>query len=131
MQKQIHILIVEDDSDHRELLKANLESYGYCCHEAVNGIEGLTALTRRFFDGVICDYHMPFINGIQFIEKARMTRSLGSLPIIFMTGHSDPAILQKALNAGATTTLLKPIIHAELQTALRLLTKKIIPHDPS
>lgn len=115
------ILIVEDDPDHREILTTRLRSFGFLCQEAADGYGGLDKLGHSPFDLVISDYQMPQMNGIQFIQSIRMTKGLSTIPIILMTGHSDPTVIEQALSAGATTTLTKPCSFDTLKTALNLI----------
>lgn len=114
------ILIVEDDPDHREILKTRLEALGYACQEAPNGHEGLSKFRHSCFDLVIADYRMPQMSGIQFIHAVRKTYGISTIPIIFMTAHSDPTVIDHALSVGATTTLVKPYSLGNLQTALNM-----------
>jgi two-component system chemotaxis response regulator CheY len=115
---RIRILIVDDDPDHREILKTRLHSLGYVCEEASDGQEGLYKLDHASFDLVMSDYQMPLMNGIQLIHAVRTTDGLSTVPIILMTGHSDPTVIDHARSAGATSILTKPYTLEHLQTAL-------------
>ena len=117
----MRILIVEDNRDHREILHTLLDSLGYVCREAANGREGLNELRRSFFNLVMTDYQMPQMNGIQFIQQIQTTQDLSAIPIILMTGHSDPKVIDHARAVGATSTLLKPYSLEELKTSLNLV----------
>ncbi|MBA3966374.1 MAG: response regulator, partial [Nitrospirales bacterium] len=64
---------MEDNPDHREILKTRLNSLGYVCQEATGGHEGLLRLCYSRFDLVICDDRMPEMNGFQFIHTVRKT----------------------------------------------------------
>ncbi len=119
------ILIVEDNPDHREILKTRLTSLGYVCQETDDGHEGLCALSYSRFDLVMCDYQMPEMNGLQFIHTVRTTSGISIIPIIFMTAHSDPFFIDHAVSVGATATLVKPFSLENLKTALdRIWTMK-------
>ncbi len=116
----MRILIVEDNRDHREILHTLLDSLGYVCQEAANGSEGLNELRRSIFNLVMTDYQMPQMNGIQLIHQVRNTQDLSAIPIILMTGHSDPKVIDHARAVGATSTLLKPYSLEDLKTSLNL-----------
>lgn len=118
---EIRILIVEDNPDHREILKTRLNSLGFVCQEAADGHEGLFSLHYSRVDLVICDYRMPGMNGFQFIHTVRKTFGISTIPIIFMTTHSNPAVMDLALSVGATTILAKPFSLKSLQTAINLI----------
>ena len=117
----LRILIVEDNRDHRKILHTLLNSLGYVCREAANGSEGLNELRRSIFNLVMTDYQMPQMNGIQFIHQVRTTQGLSAIPIIFMTGHSDPKVIDHARAVGATSILLKPYSLEDLKTSLNLV----------
>lgn len=117
----MRILIVEDNPDHREILKTRLHSLGYVCQEATDGHDGLFTLGYSRFDLVICDYRMPEMNGFQFIHTVRKTSGISTIPIIFMTTHSDRTVIDQALSLGATTALVKPYSLENLKTALYLI----------
>lgn len=118
---EMRILIVEDNPDHREILTTRLNSLGYVCQQATDGHEGLFTLCHSRFDLVICDYRMPEMNGFQFIHTVRQTSGISTIPIIFMTTHSDRAVIDHAFSLGATTTLVKPYSLENLKTALDLI----------
>ena len=118
---EMRILIVEDNPDHREILKTRLKSLGYMCQEATDGHEGLITLDHSRFDLVMCDYRMPEMNGFQFIHTLRKTYGISTIPITFMTTHSDRTVIDQAFSLGATTTLVKPYSLENLKTALDLI----------
>lgn len=118
---EMRILVVEDNPDHREILKTRLNSLGYVSQEAAGSHEGLIALSYSRFDLVICDYRMPEMNGFQFIHTVRKTYGMSTIPIIFMTTHSDRTVIDHAFSLGATTTLVKPYSLENLKTALDLI----------
>lgn len=118
---EMRILIVEDNPDHREILKTRLNSLGNVCREATDGHEGLLTLCYSPFDLVMCDYRMPEMNGFQFIHTVRKTSGISCIPIIFMTTHSDRSVIDQALSLGATTALAKPYSVENLKTALYLI----------
>ncbi|MBA3967015.1 MAG: response regulator [Nitrospirales bacterium] len=64
---------------------------------------------------------MPEMNGFQFIHTVRKTSGISTIPIIFLTTHSDRTVIDQAFSLGATTTLVKPYSLENLKTALDLL----------
>ncbi len=118
---EMRILIVEDNPDHREILQTRLHSLGNVCQEATDGRKGFLTLCSSRFDLVFCDYRMPEMNGFQFIHTVRKTSGISTIPIIFMTTHSDRTVIDHALSLGATTALVKPYSLENLKTALYLI----------
>lgn len=117
----MRILIVEDNPDHREILQTRLNSLGHVCQVATDGHEALFTLCYSRFELVICDYRMPEMNGFQFIHTVRKTSGISTIPIIFMTTHSDRTVIDHAFSLGATTALVKPYSLENLKTALYLV----------
>lgn len=102
------ILIVDDDPDIRVLLRSILESSGYHCDEAWNGLDALEKTETEVYALILLDYSMPVMNGLEVIQKLAQ-KSWSSRPqVIMMTAHRDEAIRSQALDAGATAVLSKP-----------------------
>lgn len=102
------ILIVDDDHDIRMILRSVLESYGYHCDEANNGLKALEKIEANDYALILLDYSMPVMNGLEVIQK------LGEAPrsfrpqIVMMTANSDHSLRTQALAAGAAVVLSKP-----------------------
>jgi two-component system chemotaxis response regulator CheY len=78
------VLIIDDADDLRYLTSMALSNAGYNTYSASDGAEGLAAMTKRRYDVVLVDYHMPRVNGLQFIEMSRA--KWPDIPIILMSG---------------------------------------------
>lgn len=112
------ILLVDDDETLRSTLSTFLSRLGLgITVEASNGLEGLSALSSLPADLVITDCQMPLMDGISFV---RALRSQGhSMPVIMLSGQSDPQITQIALRAGVNQYLPKPLRPADLIDTIR------------
>jgi len=78
-----HILVVDDDSDRRQLSVDVLVRSGFEVDAAVDGADAWEALRVKHYDLVITDNKMPRMTGIELIEKLRLTRL--ALPVIMAT----------------------------------------------
>lgn len=78
------ILIIDDAEDIRYLTSLALNDAGYNTYSASDGAEGLNAMRKRRYDVVLVDYHMPRVNGLQFIETSRF--QWPDTPVILMSG---------------------------------------------
>ncbi|RKX25466.1 MAG: hypothetical protein DRP47_09780 [Candidatus Zixiibacteriota bacterium] len=93
-KSEIHILVVDDDNNLRELLIDTLEGIGYPAEAAVDGIEALEKLRKTPYDLMISDIKMPGIDGIRLLHKTR--RYYPDMPVILITGYATPEIMGRA-----------------------------------
>jgi CheY-like chemotaxis protein len=112
------ILLIEDNSDAREALRALLELDGYEVHAAAEGVEGLDLARTKAPEVALIDIGLPGFDGY---EVARRMIALPSrAPVmIALTGYSEPEDRQRAKDAGFAAHLVKPVDPDELT---RLLT---------
>jgi CheY-like chemotaxis protein len=110
------VLIVEDDADIRSLFEASLAGHGYAVDTASNGRDALAMMEpRRVLPSVIvCDLHMPVMDGWQLLTALADTPRLASIPVIVLTAADDPS--KRAPRP--TTMLIKPVAIDDLLTAI-------------
>jgi CheY-like chemotaxis protein len=115
-------LVVDDDADIRELLTGFVEILGLSVSQAEDGLAAYNALQENEFDYVFVDLHMPEMNGLELIEKAK--KELNSQArFVIVTGSSvDSDFTEEQLvKCGVDYVLEKPFTRAELSQALDLL----------
>ncbi len=104
------ILVVDDSESIREVVRYNLESYGYSVILATDGEDALSFLDGREIHLVITDLHMPIRDGIGLIKKIRKIPKYKRIPILFLTTESQKEKKMEARKAGATAWILKPFV---------------------
>ncbi len=118
------ILLVDDVQENRSLLEVLLKKLGYRCQHSANGKEAVELCRQRRFDLILMDLQMPIMDGF---EAARQIRSGGlneETPIVAMTASGQKGDDLKALDAGCTDCLGKPISRERLQRKVwRLLAQ--------
>ena len=104
-----HILVVDDDSVQRRLLKNAVERHGHIAHLAENGRAGLEVLKRRLgeINVIVLDLVMPEMNGLAFLAALH---DLGiEIPVIVQTGQGGIETVVQAMRAGAFDFVVKPV----------------------
>jgi two-component system cell cycle response regulator DivK len=105
------ILVVEDNEDTREILLYRLKNMGdFEVLLASNGKEALDIAAKSRPDLIIMDLKMPVMNGWEATEVLRQTDWAKELPIIALTAQAMEGDEEKALKAGCTDYIPKPIM---------------------
>lgn len=113
------ILTVDDSSSIRQLVSSTLADGGYRVVEASNGKEGLDKLLGTSVDLIISDLHMPYLDGIGFIQMIRSTSLYRFVPIIMLTTEHQVSLKQAGAAAGATAWLTKPFKPQDLMALIK------------
>jgi len=100
------ILIIDDERAIRNTLSEILSYEGYKIEEAADGEEGLKKFTSAAFDVVLCDIKMPKMDGLEFLEKAKLINP--DVPIIVISGHGNIETAVEAVKKGAFDYISKP-----------------------
>lgn len=121
MKKELEILIVDDDSAHRVMLKKLIGGWGYRVFEADDGAVAIEEAARRSFDLILMDVRMVNISGIEALERIKATNP--AIPIIIMTAYASVETAVSALKKGAYDYLTKPLDFDELQIKIARATE--------
>lgn len=103
---QGRLLIVDDEEDIREVLKASLENFVEHISEAQDGAEAIEMMTHQSFDAVLSDINMPRKNGIEFLKWIRS--HVIDIPFVILTGHGDSVMADRLKPLGVDCFLTKP-----------------------
>jgi len=103
------ILLVEDNETNLYLIRFMLEKAGYQTIEAKNGIAGVELAISEKPDLVIMDIQLPDIDGLEATRRIRASKSDGSIPIVALTSYAMTGDRGRALAAGCTGYIEKPI----------------------
>lgn len=117
-----NILIIDDEKAIRKTLVEILSFEGYTIDEAGDGDEGLKKFSEKNYDLVLCDIKMPKMDGIEFLEKAKVVNS--DIPIIIISGHGNIETAVEAVKRGAFDYISKPPDLNRLLITLRNATEK-------
>src|SRR5215467_9913432 len=115
------ILIVEDKAASRELLRTVLEKEGYNVAEAKDGDEALERLKAATPDLVLLDLQIPIRNGYDVLRIIRDDKRLVNVPVVALTASAMQGDREKALAAGFTSYIAKPVGLTQLREEVRRL----------
>lgn len=107
----MNILIADDESDIRNLIKISLEENGYTVLTAENGKEAWDIFTTQEVHLAILDVMMPVVDGFNLLRKIR---ECSTIPVIFLTARVDDMDKVLGLGLGADDYIAKPFSTAEL-----------------
>jgi DNA-binding response OmpR family regulator len=121
------LLIAEDDRDLAETLRNALEE-DFAVDLAADGTEALALARGERPDVVVMDARMPSMSGFEACRALRHDPRTAHLPIIMMTGDTEPAVARAAFDAGATDYMSKPFSISQLRTRARtcLLRQRVV-----
>ncbi len=103
------LLIVDDVSENRDILRRRFERNGFHTTQAAGGLEALDLIGREAFDLVLLDMMMPEIGGLEVLNRIRSEYSPGVLPVIMVTAKSQSEDIVEALGHGANDYVTKPV----------------------
>jgi two-component system chemotaxis response regulator CheY len=114
------ILIVEDSTTTRSLIRAVIEELGdYENVEASSGFEALKLLPLQEFDLIITDINMPDINGLELISFVRNNPRYKNLPIIIVSTERSEEDKKRGMALGANAYITKPFKSDDLQKVIK------------
>jgi CheY-like chemotaxis protein len=112
------VLVVEDHEDTRFLLKYLIAARGFDVAEAGNGEEAVDMAERLHPGLILMDVSLPRLDGLSAMRRMRELGTLGKVPIIFLSGHAEPAAQARAFDAGCDDYLVKPFDIGRLDRVL-------------
>lgn len=127
-----NILIVEDETDVRDLVAVHLKRAGYNV-TAVSSVEearGALAVTgsapdHAGFDVCVLDWMLPGTSGVEFARELRRKHERGDVAVLMLTAKSEPHDIVEGLDAGADDYLTKPFEPSVLVARVRALTRRL------
>lgn len=106
------IVIVDDDTGMRSLLRTLLERGGHACREAVDGVEARRLLDERPAELLLCDVRLGGESGLDVVRE--LARSHPETAALMISGIEDPEVWEEALELGCYGYLTKPVPESAL-----------------
>jgi len=117
------VLVADDKPTGRELVRTVLENSGYEVFEASDGPEAVDQAQQLQPDLIILDIHMPGLDGFGVIEKLRRLEQFAATPIIALTASAMMGDRERAIAAGFTGYITKPIALSALRAEVARLLR--------
>jgi two-component system chemotaxis response regulator CheY len=126
MDKNIKILIVDDFSTMRRIVKNLLNDLGFFnTAEADDGTTALEELRRNKYDLVITDWNMPGMPGIDLLKAIRADAALAKMPVLMVTAEAKREQIIEAAQAGVNGYVIKPFTAGTLSEKLGKIFERL------
>ena len=125
MSEKKRILIVDDDTEIRDLLEFDIASSGYFVDTASDGMEGLNKALNNKYDLILLDVMMPKMNGFDVCKNIRQAKII--VPILKLTAKGTIGDKTSGFDSGADDYLVKPFDVQEVLLRIRVLLRRNQP----
>ena len=126
MDKNMKILIVDDFSTMRRIIKNLLRDLGYNnTHEADDGNTALPMLKNGDFQFVVTDWNMPGMTGIDLLRSIRADEKLKTLPVLMVTAEAKREQIIEAAQNGVNGYIIKPFTAQTLEEKLGKIFERL------
>ncbi len=126
MDKNMKILIVDDFSTMRRIIKNLLRELGFNnTHEADDGTSALPMLQNGDFDFLITDWNMPGMTGLDLLKAVRADPKLKDLPVLMVTAEAKRDQIVEAAQAGVNGYIVKPFTAQTLKEKIERIFERL------
>lgn len=115
------ILIIEDNPPSLQLMSYLLEAFGYTVITASDGADGLELARRQVLDLIICDIHLPRVDGYEVARRLKGHPALSRIPLVAVTALAMVGDRDRILAAGFDGYIDKPIDPQKFSEQVRSL----------
>ncbi|MFO8164179.1 MAG: response regulator [Thermodesulfobacteriota bacterium] len=116
-----NVLIVDDSSSMRAIVKKTIQVSGFNIGEfleAADGTEAIKILTHKWVDLVLTDINMPNMTGLELISEMNKDEILKSIPVVMVTTEGREKRIQESMEMGASGYIKKPFVPEEIKNIL-------------
>lgn len=126
--RTFHVLVIEDNDDVRDSLRALLQMHGYRVDVAADGEEGVRQALSLRPEIALVDLGLPRLNGLDVAKRLRAEMG-DDIMLIACTAWGRPEDAQRALDSGFDALRVKPVDPGQLVEWLRVLGRQSLSHD--
>jgi CheY-like chemotaxis protein len=106
-ERRLHVLVVDDSINTREIEKSILEAYGYVVELAEDGMEALEKAREFKYDIIVTDIEMPRLDGFSLTEMLRKDETYKDTPVIIVTSRGKEEDKRRGIAVGANAYIVK------------------------
>ncbi len=127
--KKEFIVVVEDETDIREVLVYNLEREGYRVKSARDGKKGLAMIQEEIPDLVLLDLMLPGIDGLEICKRLKGDDLTSAIPIVMVSARGEESDIVIGLELGAEDYIAKPFGTRELLARVNAVLRRLEPQS--
>lgn len=126
LNRDMHILIVDDFSTMRKIVINQLKELGFnSVDEADDGIRAWPMLQTGKYDFIVSDWNMPEMTGIELLQKVRADSALKKIPFLLITAEAKRSQILEATELGVDGYILKPFNSAVLNEKMHKIFERL------
>ncbi|MDT8438374.1 MAG: chemotaxis response regulator CheY [Wenzhouxiangellaceae bacterium] len=126
MDKNIEILVVDDFSTMRRIVKNQLREIGFSnIREAEDGAAAMQVLKSAHIDFVVTDWNMPNVTGLDLLKQIRADERLKSIPVLMVTAEAKREQIIEAAQSGVNGYVVKPFTPQTLQEKIEKVFERL------
>jgi two-component system, sensor histidine kinase and response regulator len=118
------ILVIEDEKQLLYNISLLLKNEGYDVVTSENGLEALKVLEYNTPDLIISDIMMPYISGLELLQRIKNNPKIKYIPFLFLTAKSDAVSIREGMNLGADDYITKPFSSEDLLKSIKIRLDK-------
>lgn len=118
------ILIVDDSTSLRLVVKMTLEGAGHHVIQAADGQQALAMLDGRQIDLILTDLNMPVLDGFGLLDRVRQHPGYGNTPVVVLTSQDASHLQQQGQQKGGCSWIVKPFEPPHLLAVVDRLTRR-------
>ena len=131
MARRPRILVADDDSGVRQLLRTYLESAGYEAHTANDGVEAMDRFLSLRPDAMVLDINLPELDGFGVLKLMAAAPKDRRTAVLVLTARPGAADVKRAVKLGARDYLTKPFTEAQLRSRIARLLRPAAAPEPA
>jgi len=124
-----NVLVVDDESDIREVIRFALQSAGFRVLEAGHADEARKLLASEYPDLVLLDWMLPGRSGLELAQQLKQSAATRSVPIIMVSAKGEEEDRIRGLDTGADDYIAKPFSPREMVARVKAVLRRVKPDE--